>query len=73
MEFKWARVECLFRCYMPLLYLCICFVMTKMIVGGWENVCIAEYTSMYPYNGSLQVKSTLVKQKVESLGSHSVL
>ena len=51
----------------PLLYLCICFVTTKMIVGV-ENVCIAEYMSVYPYNRSyLQVRSTLVKQRVCAL------
>ena len=37
-------------------------------VVGVRNVCIAEYAFMYPYNGGyLQVRSTLVKQKVCAL------
>ena len=37
-------------------------------VVGLGNVCIAEYAFMYPYKRSyLQVRSTLVKQKVCAL------
>ena len=56
---------------MPLLYLCICFVMTKMIVGVGKCVYSSVHVPV-PVQWKLLVGEEHV-DKVESLCSHSVI